>query len=66
MVDGSFLQLSLLLDPCKDHDYDLRLFHHPHRAQTLLLTHLLCFSFVMLANKRFVASVGFYLFFRFS
>jgi hypothetical protein len=66
MVDGSFPQLSLLLNSCNDHGYDLRLFHYPHQAQTLLLTHLLCFSFVMLASKRFVTSVGFYLFFRFS
>lgn len=50
MVDGSFPQLSIL-DSCNDHGYDLRLFHHPHQAQTLLLTHLLCFFFCHVSEQ---------------
>jgi len=50
MVDDSFPQLSLF-DTCNDHGYDLRLFHHPHQAQNLLLTHLLCFSFVVSSEQ---------------
>jgi len=64
MVEGSFLRLSLS-NTCNDHGYDLRL------PTTCTWLRIYCsriywvFLLSHLASKRFVTSVGFYLFFRF-